>query len=206
VTLATLRVRRESLFGIATAHALNNAGLSWGARGLLAYLLHQPDNWQCELEEFVIEHGCTPKEEVWRIFKELGERGYIRKVTDRFGNIEYVAVEGRDEQTTALDIEGLAKVIKIYPAHRKPHGAPQAVALAQAWNECVADRDWPGSQFVLADLAKRKASHDWTKEEGRYVPSLHSYIERRMWTFPVAPDPPKDRRDFNSGGNGTLVL
>jgi hypothetical protein len=201
--LATLRVRRTGTFAVVAQRPLGDAKLSWGARGMMAYLLMQPNNWHCDLDSFVTDHGSTPRSEVWAILKELGERRYITKNADEYGSIEYVVTI---EDSTSLRIEDLAVVIKAYPNHRKPHGAPQSLAVAQAWNEAVAANEVPPLTEILLDLSKRRKGHDWTKEEGRYVPSLHTYIERRMWTYPIHPDPPKDRRDFNSGGVGELVL
>lgn len=52
--------------------------LSWEARGLLAYLLTKPDDWEVQLDDLVQAGPCT-KEDLRRIMAELEERGYASR-------------------------------------------------------------------------------------------------------------------------------
>lgn len=56
--------------------------LSWEARGLLAYLLTKPDDWEVQLDDLV-QAGSGTKEEVRRILTELEERGYASREKTR---------------------------------------------------------------------------------------------------------------------------
>ena len=48
--------------------------LSWEARGLIAYVLSKPDNWEIQVKD--LEQGCA-KGRVYRILDELKKAGYL---------------------------------------------------------------------------------------------------------------------------------
>jgi hypothetical protein len=222
-----VKVRKTTAFTVIANGPLNDRRLSWGARGLLAHLLAKPNDWEVRVAD-LIDNGPAGRDAVYALLRELGERGYLEKhqtrdgETGKMGVVSYTIHEipvgdeeaAREEverhlgpppgtKATSLRVEDLAALIKAYPKHRTIHGSPQALALAMAWNECVAANEAPPLATILDDLERRKRGYDWTKEEGRYVPSVKTYVERRMWTFPIHPDP---NRAANAGGIGELVL
>lgn len=50
--------------------------LSWEARGVIAYILSKPDNWEIQVKD--LEQGCK-KGRVYRILDELKEAGYLEE-------------------------------------------------------------------------------------------------------------------------------
>lgn len=52
--------------------------LSWEARGLLAYLFAQPDDWEIQMDDLVQAAPCTA-DDLDRIVAELEEHGYARR-------------------------------------------------------------------------------------------------------------------------------
>lgn len=51
-----------------------NKALSWEARGVLCYLLSQPDDWRIQVED--LKQNCG-EHTVYRVLKELKEAGYL---------------------------------------------------------------------------------------------------------------------------------
>lgn len=57
---------------------LEDSSLSWKARGLLAYLLSRPDNWNV-IVSHLVKQGTDGKASVMAGLKELEDAGYIRR-------------------------------------------------------------------------------------------------------------------------------
>jgi len=79
--------------------------LSWEARGLLAYLLMKPDDWEIQLDDLV-QAGPGTKDELRRIMTELEERGYARcKKTRQYDGTfqEVTEIRARPSLQTASD-------------------------------------------------------------------------------------------------------
>lgn len=110
---------------------VENPNLSWGAKGILSYLLSRPDNWKVRLRDLV---NRSP-DGVYKI------RGYIRELK-KAGHIQ--AIPHRDPQTKRI----LEYVLEVYelPFTTKPltnlpqAGLPQA-GLPQAGNLTLNDTD-----------------------------------------------------------------
>ena len=56
--------------------------LSWEARGLLAYLLSKPNDWELRMDDLAQAAPCTP-DKLDRILTELEERGYAHREKKR---------------------------------------------------------------------------------------------------------------------------
>lgn len=56
--------------------------LSWEARGLLAYLLAQPDDWELQMDDLA-EAAPGTTDDLHRILTELEEHGYARREKKR---------------------------------------------------------------------------------------------------------------------------
>jgi hypothetical protein len=63
-------------------------GLSWEARGMLSYILSQPDNWKIIPKN--LEQNCG-KSVVYRILNELIAAGYIKRKPNRDQNQRFVS-------------------------------------------------------------------------------------------------------------------
>ena len=76
--------------------------LSWGARGMLIFLLGKPDNWRVSIQNLINETGQSKKKSgrdaVYAFLAELRESGYITLVQNRndsgaFGESDYMVHE-----------------------------------------------------------------------------------------------------------------
>jgi hypothetical protein len=61
---------------------INDSSVSWRAKGILAYLLSKPDNWQV-YEQDIINHSTDGRDAVRNSIKELIRAGYISKEQSR---------------------------------------------------------------------------------------------------------------------------
>jgi hypothetical protein len=71
----------------------NDERLTWGARGLLTYLLSKPDDWKVMVPD-LIKQSPAGRDAVYAILKNLEDNGYLRRIRTRRadGTFEYSTV------------------------------------------------------------------------------------------------------------------
>lgn len=97
--MAVLRIhKKQQNFVILDKTCLNDQTLSWGAKGLHAYLISLPDNWKVRVSDLK-ERARNGRDAVRGLLSELEQAGYIQKATSRddasgrFGGVEYLVLE-----------------------------------------------------------------------------------------------------------------
>ena len=97
--MAVLRIhKKQQNFVILDKTCLNDESLSWGAKGLHAYLISLPDNWKVRVSDLK-ERARNGRDSVRGLLSELEQAGYIQKTTcrddasGRFGGVEYLVLE-----------------------------------------------------------------------------------------------------------------
>ena len=97
--MAVLRIhKKQQNFVILDKTCLNDESLSWGAKGLHAYLISLPDNWKVRVSDLK-ERARNGRDAVRGLLSELEQAGYIQKTTcrddasGRFGGVEYLVLE-----------------------------------------------------------------------------------------------------------------
>jgi hypothetical protein len=73
-----VRKKYTKSFTVIGNAALQNAGLSWEARGLLAFLYTLPDNWEIHERE-LLNHTANGRHVTHKALQELIDRGYVNK-------------------------------------------------------------------------------------------------------------------------------
>lgn len=63
--------------------AAQNRELSWEARGMLAYLLSKPDDWEVRIAD--LQQGCG-RDKVYSILRELERAGHLIRIQERLDN------------------------------------------------------------------------------------------------------------------------
>lgn len=89
--------KRENPYVMIDKYGLNDERLSWKAKGLLAYLLSKPDDWQV-YETDLIKRATDGRDSVRTGLRELEKFGYlsrrqIRGENGSFGHVEYIIYE-----------------------------------------------------------------------------------------------------------------
>lgn len=73
-----IRVEKNGNYTVLHRAALNDARLSWKAKGIIAYMLSMPDDWVFYMEELT-KHSCDGEKAFRSGFKELKECGYVKR-------------------------------------------------------------------------------------------------------------------------------
>ncbi len=79
---------------------LQDDSLSYEARGLAAYLLSKPENWEIEVSD-LIKQSPDGRDKIYRVLKELERSGYLKRERERgktghLGKVCYVLFESKN--------------------------------------------------------------------------------------------------------------
>lgn len=89
--------RPQSNFYILDKSISEDKRLTWGARGLLVFLLGKPDHWQVSIQALINETDATVKPSresvVYGYLKELIKVGYVTRKKHQSGAIDYFVSE-----------------------------------------------------------------------------------------------------------------
>ena len=70
---------------------VEEARLSWGAKGLHTYLIGKPANWEIRISHLV-KQSTNGRDAVYKFINELIETGYIERIENRSGNNQFQGV------------------------------------------------------------------------------------------------------------------
>lgn len=108
--------RVESNFYLLDKRISEDARLSWGARGMLIFLLGKPDNWTVSVAALCNETASSAKhsrrDAVYSMLAELESAGYVVRQQDRradgsFESIDYVVREDPLQENPEAEPEPL---------------------------------------------------------------------------------------------------
>lgn len=87
-----IRVKKNNKYFVASNEPFNDKALSFGARGLMGYLLSKPDDWQV-MNIDLYQQSPDGQSKVQRYLKEIKDAGYLRRyrVSDGKGKISWVS-------------------------------------------------------------------------------------------------------------------
>ena len=72
-----IRAPRRYRFVTINQDAVEDARLSWAARGLLGYLLSRPDDWKVLIKDLQ-RRGDLGRDGIYKLLRELREAGYVQ--------------------------------------------------------------------------------------------------------------------------------
>lgn len=92
-----IKIKKETNYSIISNEPLHDERLSYGARGVLAYLLTLPSNWNINMSHLVSKSKKDGRDKVTGLFSELMELGYAERTEvrekGRFKGYEYTVYE-----------------------------------------------------------------------------------------------------------------
>ncbi len=100
--------RPQSNFYILDKRISEDARLSWGARGMLIFLLGKPDHWKVSVQALINEtegKRASGRDAVYAMISELLDAGYMRRARLSSGEVEYVVSETPDPENPDVDGE-----------------------------------------------------------------------------------------------------
>lgn len=140
-----VRVKKRSRYAIISNVPLNDERLSWEARGLLAWLLSKPDDWEVNLGA-IKRYGLAGRDKVTRMFSELSNVGYlvrikIRRDDGRFGWDSVVYEEPVNQHGKTGD--GLSLGSPVKPSMVTPFTDKRSMAELSAAEPPILNTDSP---------------------------------------------------------------
>lgn len=106
---------------------LQDPNMSWEAKGLWAYFLSLPDNWQISVLQ-IIKKFPAKQVKIYRILGELISIGYCQrkqnKSKNRFGKFEYIIFEFPQQP-----VEEKQKIQKVFTQVDFPHAEDQSLTI-----------------------------------------------------------------------------
>ncbi|MGB0385812.1 MAG: hypothetical protein ACPGWR_13410 [Ardenticatenaceae bacterium] len=118
-----IRTRKNKNYFVASNDAFNDERLSWGARGILAYLLSKQDTWEVYKEDLYKRSSDKPNR-TDRHVKELQECGYIRRYRTHDKEGKFVWLTEVYESPTLNPDFKLQKTSKGPPTQKPSSGKP----------------------------------------------------------------------------------
>ena len=149
--MATYRVHKEGNYSVICNGFLKRKDLSWKAKGVLAYLLHLPDDWELHFDELK-QHATDGKSSLRTGINELREEGYIvyNKYKDKEGKFvheydiyEYPQTEKPDTENPDLENPDLDNRHILLSTNEQNTNKPTTNSNSSK-DSCYLDgNDWP---------------------------------------------------------------
>jgi hypothetical protein len=129
--------RPESNFYILDKRISEDAQLSWGARGMLVFLLGKPDHWKVNVEALVNETATSSKPAgksvVYGYLTELLDAGYMTRRKHPTGQLDYLVHETPGQAEPDSKNPNLGKPNQEKPDQEKPDFEnPPLVSIEEA--------------------------------------------------------------------------
>jgi hypothetical protein len=116
-------IKRENPYVQIDKTVINDPRLSWKAKGLMAFLLSKPDDWEVNVTN-LIKQSRDGKDGVYSALKELIRYGYVcrreNRIKGRFVQVEYLIFENPQMATGSVPDQTRVEMEKVE---------------AESWNE-----------------------------------------------------------------------
>ncbi len=108
MTNRIIRAARRHRYAQIEMKAIEDARLSWAARGLLIYVLSRPDDWRV-ITKHLVKQGNLRRDGIHSLLRELRKCGYVRRRTTRnkqgsFSGVDYYVHELGDQISPRTDL------------------------------------------------------------------------------------------------------
>lgn len=179
--MTILRRHLTTGFTVVPTAALEDARLSFRARGVLAFLISKPDAWKVRAES-IASAGKEGKEAIKTALRELKDLGYYRVVTERMadgtlGRITEVydtAQEWAAEEYHELEAQRVARRLKKrldqggQAAGKEPSGVGQAEAIDDGGSAGGTEDGFSGAGFPDAGSPDTGSSGVLVSNQSQY--------------------------------------
>ncbi|MEU3742919.1 hypothetical protein AB0E78_38425 [Streptomyces sp. NPDC032198] len=179
--MTILRRHLTTGFTVVPTAALEDARLSFRARGVLAFLISKPDAWKVRAES-IASAGKEGKEAIKTALRELKDLGYYRVVTERMadgtlGRITEVydtAQEWAAEEYRELEAQRVARRLRKrldqggQAAGKEPSGVGQAEAIDDGGSAGGTEDGFSGAGFPDAGSPDTGSSGVLVSNQSQY--------------------------------------
>lgn len=155
--------------------------ISWGAKGVLAYALTKPDDWDLYISE-VVKRGTDKKEKVSRYFKELRQAGYFeyKRIYEngKIARTEYIISE-QASHSKSVNLLSRYKIKKALEAEKlKPEILIQEIQgieiLSQEKTSLINTNSLLNTD-INKELKERKIQSSYQEKE-TFIPNSHTKV------------------------------
>lgn len=191
----------KTKYGVVPNHILNNALLSFKAKGLFAYLQSKPADWSFSVERISSDTN-DGRDSVRSGLHELEKAGLLKRTPAKnldgtWDGYDYfltdVPFTGNTPAVAPLAVKGLT--LSKQDTSKKDIVNKTHTRFADFWSlypkkvaKPAAERAWkliaPDGTLVdkiLAGLDEWKGSDQWERDAGRYVPNPSTFLNQRRW-------------------------
>lgn len=159
------RIQKNKNYSMMSNIPLRDARLSFGARGMLAFLLSQPDDWEVSTAH-LIKSSPAGKTAVYSMINELVDLGYMTKVEYKGDGSKFagVAYDVHEESFKPVDQQPVVKTREKMESLIPEDFQPTEVSLNWAKEKGVVNMPVlkeVTEQFVEHYLAKGIERKDW---------------------------------------------
>lgn len=184
---------------VITKSALEDERLSWAARGLLAYLLCQPDNWKTGVKD-LMSKDRSERDAIWPVLKELEDCGYLSRIETGVAG-DRLELEYRIYESASLnpDFPSLSEnqSVQRKSSDRKSgnlingHGAKSPISFVNTdAGYSAGGREKKYSRFSIAQrkeyASAKKLGDGWivSSADGRYDELIAGWLEEYSTPVP----------------------
>ena len=105
--MSIVRISKDDNYSVIANQPINDSGLSWGARGMLAYLLSKPNDWEVSMVD--LERKSPAGAHATRtLVRELEKAGYMVRERQRTEGGKFIWITTVYETIPQLSIDGLS--------------------------------------------------------------------------------------------------
>jgi hypothetical protein len=163
--MTVLKIRHQKDFVVISKIALEDPDLSFKAKGLWAYCMSRPNDW-----EFHVTHLATVSKDgvdaIYSAIRELELAGYVRKIQKnekgKFGSVDYEVSEIK-----------IILPLRDFPETEDPETENPALLNIDLYQELKKNPPPPSSREPAPPLQKddwrRRISSNWTDDEFEYA-------------------------------------
>lgn len=139
--------RKDAAFVVIHKTESENRKLSWGARGLLAYLLGKPDGWDFNVKHLVTQSPGTMYE-LKKLLKQLRQAGYLSivKKRDKAGQVKgsFYIIHEEPKDRKKSEENTAHREVEIHPpgdGHREAYIPSVGISASLVRNDSVVNND-----------------------------------------------------------------
>ena len=190
----------KTKYGVVPNHILNNALLSFKAKGLFAYLQSKPADWSFSVERISSDTN-DGRDSVRSGLHELEKAGLLKRTPAKnldgtWDGYDYfltdVPFTGNTPAVAPLAVKGSTLSKKDTSKKEVVNNTdslfedfwqmyPNKVAKVTAYKTWVKNDLNPIAEFILSGVKRWKQSDQWERDNGRYIPHPNTFLNQRRW-------------------------
>ncbi len=154
-------INKKENFTTVHNELLNDNLLSWKAKGILAYMLSKPGDWNYNIKGDISKRSIDKETSVYSGVQELIEQGYVSRIKNRDGSIDYFIFEDKTENN--IPDYMLAKPCEM-PNHENPDQGNPDLENPDLENRDVLIRKNTTKERIIVILNSNKELQETYKE------------------------------------------